>query len=220
MYCRAPACAGAKVFVWEPFDMPRVYPRQSRDVDAAEEEAIDALIGAVDASDDDESVSAAAAPRDEVRGAAPNATHSGGFGDGQAAGDSEEEGEEEGEEEHEAEHEPVDPVQGSECAGGGGSEEPPCNAPLPAAPQPPSFLPERHAELSIQAQNIKDNMAAHSGVKNTYSSYWKLYGEWHQARFAQPAPTCPWTGLLWMDVHTSSEFMSWMAMAGKTASQV
>ena len=90
----------------------------------------------------------------------------------------------------------------------------------PQPPQPPTFPAGRCSELLKTADNIKKNMASHNGVLQTYPTYWKLYREWHQDVYSQPAPTCPWTGLLWVDLYTCSDFVSWMAGSSKTASQV
>ena len=85
---------------------------------------------------------------------------------------------------------------------------------------PPTFPAGRQQQLALAAANIKANMANHTGVQKTYSQYWRTYDNWHSERFSQPAPICPWTGLMWTDLETCSQFMGWMAHTKKTGSQV
>ena len=84
----------------------------------------------------------------------------------------------------------------------------------------PTFSAGRNAELATTAQSILQNMRNHTGVSKTYRTYFNLYQQWHHQRFGQPAPLCPWTGLIWANLEVCCEFMGWMAAVKKTASQV
>ena len=73
--------------------------------------------------------------------------------------------------------------------------------------------------LRIQASNIVQNMNDMKGVK-TYKTTWSTYYKWHCAATGQPPPTCPFTGLMWLDARQGTHFLTDMASKGMTTPQM
>ena len=70
-----------------------------------------------------------------------------------------------------------------------------------------------------QAATIRAMVKTKRGI-DTYKTYWKKYEVWHANRFGEAAPTCPYTGLLWVNIVQAVQFVGWMGATGTTSSQV
>ena len=111
--------------------------------------------------------------------------------------------EEEGEEDADAAQETTDPYLG-------------------VAPCPPNLRAMYPGSLGLLRQQAsaiiaeREAMRAQSTYKVTYTSY----KHWHLLAFRTEAPHCELTGNMWLDRETGTNFMSWMAVSGKTLSQV
>ena len=88
-----------------------------------------------------------------------------------------------------------------------------------SAPTPPVYPDAKREQLGIQAQNIKLNLETRAGIK-TYKSSWTDYRRYHNKRYHCDPPSCPMTGLIWLNCEQATDYMSYMARAEKTSSQV
>ena len=53
-----------------------------------------------------------------------------------------------------------------------------------------------------------------------YRGHWKNYNIYHTARYGEPAPRCPFTQLIYLDVTQATDFMRNMGSNGKSINQV
>ena len=74
-------------------------------------------------------------------------------------------------------------------------------------------------DVQQQAATIRAMVKTKRGI-DTYKTYWKKYEVWHANRFGEAAPTCPYTGLLWVNIVQAVQFVGWMGATGTTSSQV
>ena len=87
------------------------------------------------------------------------------------------------------------------------------------APPQPTLYTGATASIQVQVVNIHNDHKARPGV-STYQTTWKNYRRWYSGRYGCVAPTCPYTGFLWVDITLGISFISWMAAQKMTQSQV
>ena len=90
--------------------------------------------------------------------------------------------------------------------------------PREVAPRPATFPENRRGLIEDQAANIKTQYEGRRGM-STYITSWKLYENYHIARYGVPAPHCPFTDLLWLTQAQGVHFISYMARNKKSSSQ-
>ena len=88
-----------------------------------------------------------------------------------------------------------------------------------APPQPTLYTEGDALAMQVQVENIHNDHKARAGV-STYQTTWKNYRRWYSKRYGCAAPTCPYTGFLWVAITLGIAFISWMAAQGMTQSQV
>ena len=103
----------------------------------------------------------------------------------------------------------------AQAGAGDGDAAPP---PREVAPRPATFPEERRGLVEDQAANIKTQFEGRRGM-STYKTTWKEYESYHMHRYGEPAPRCPYTGLLWLSVAQGVHFISYMARCKKSSSQ-
>ena len=99
-----------------------------------------------------------------------------------------------------------------------GEEEDQPPPPGEVAPRPTTFPENRRGQIEDQAANIKTQFEGRRGM-STYKTTWKEYESYHMHRYGEPAPHCPYTGLLWLSIAQGVHFISYMARCKKSSSQ-